>query len=98
MIEFWAGYACGAITSIYLAWQVHKRLLKRIYMIKGIDLLAHDLETRREIIDYGRTDEVRTEAGPAGVESNLFEISPGALTLSHLQEKKITEAVDTQQD
>lgn len=97
-LNFWIGYACGATTFTYFAWRIHRRMLARMFTIRNNEVVARNLENRRDAIDFGRTDEVREDAGPAGVESSLFELRPGRMTFNHLQEKKLPKAVDTQQD
>ncbi len=98
MIDFLFGFGCGALSLVQFTWFAHKRYIKRLNSIDAEERITQEFERRRDAIDSGRTDEVRADAGPAAELGGLFEIRPGAMTLGHLQEKKISEAVDTQQD
>ena len=97
-LDFWIGFLCGALFFIWFMWGLHKRLIQRFASIDSENQLVRKYENQRDAEQLGRTDEVAENAGPAAEIGGLFGIRPGAMTLSHLQQKKIAERVDTQQD
>lgn len=96
MLQFVIGYACGAIHFGYLSWRIYRRLLSRIFFNQEQELISHRLQSRRDAIDYGIDQETPVGAGPAGEMSSLFEMHPGAMTLSHIAKTKSAEKVDPQ--
>lgn len=85
---FTLGFGFGILLSPILGLLVFSRLSQRRTRLVEIESVADDLEKRRAARDSGRAEQLRPDAGPEALESNLFAIRPGKLELNRRQEKR----------
>jgi hypothetical protein len=88
IIDYGLGLLSGLLASPFVAWRISRRLVCRMTRHLTMEVVAAELERRREAIDSGRDTDPPVDAGPAGNVVELFSVRPGQLHQSHLRSKK----------